>query len=46
MYEPKTYRHWIKNADLVNFAVTVKETDLYIRARRNLSKKQWVGNLL
>jgi ApbE superfamily uncharacterized protein (UPF0280 family) len=36
MYQPRTYRHWIKDKDLVSFSVTVKETDLYIRARRNL----------
>ncbi|MFC2027550.1 UPF0280 family protein [Chloroflexota bacterium] len=39
MYEPKTYRHEIKDTDLTSFTVTVKETDLYIRARRNLSRK-------
>ena len=39
MYEPRTYRNWIKDADLVSFNVAVKETDLYIRARRNLRRK-------
>ena len=39
MYEPRTYRHWIKDADLVPFGVTVKETDLYIRASSNLQGK-------
>ena len=39
MYEPKTYRHQIKDADLTSFTVTVKETDLYIRASRNLNRK-------
>jgi len=39
MYEPRLYRHWIKDKDLVSFNVTVKETDLYIRARRNLKSK-------
>jgi len=39
MYEPRTYRHWIKDSDLVSFNVTVKETDLYIRARNNLKAK-------
>ena len=39
MYEPKTYRHWIKDTDLTSFNVTVRETDLQIRARRNLSGK-------
>lgn len=39
MYEPRLYRHWIKGKDLVFFNVTVQETDLYIRARRNLKRK-------
>ena len=39
MYEPRTYRHWIKDSDLVSFNVTVKETDLYIRAQNNLKAK-------
>jgi len=33
------YRHWIKDSDLVSFDVAVKQTDLYIRARRNLKNK-------
>jgi len=36
MYEPRTYRDWVKDADLVSFSVVVKETDLHIRARRDL----------
>lgn len=39
MYEPRTYRHWVKGKDLVSFNVVVKETDLYIRASRNLKSK-------
>ena len=39
MYEPRTYRHWIKGKDLVSFNVVVKETDLYIRASSNLKRK-------
>jgi len=39
MYKPRTYRHWIKDSELVSFNVTVKETDLYIRARNNLKAK-------
>lgn len=39
MYQPKTYRHWIRDTGLVSFNVTVKETDLYIRAWRNLRRK-------
>jgi ApbE superfamily uncharacterized protein (UPF0280 family) len=38
-YQPRTYRHWIESKDLVAFNVTVKETDLYIRATANLEKK-------
>jgi ApbE superfamily uncharacterized protein (UPF0280 family) len=36
MYQPRNYRHWIKDDDLVSFNVNVKETDLYIRAATNL----------
>ena len=39
MSEPRFYRHWIKDSDLVSFEVAVKQTDLYIRSRRNLSNK-------
>jgi ApbE superfamily uncharacterized protein (UPF0280 family) len=39
MYEPKTYRHWVRGHDLISFNVVVKETDLYIRASTNLKKK-------
>ncbi len=39
MYEPRFYRHWIKDDDLVSFEVVVKQTDLYIRSRRNLKDK-------
>ena len=39
MYEPRTYRHWIECRDLIPFSVTVKETDLYIRATSNLQRK-------
>jgi ApbE superfamily uncharacterized protein (UPF0280 family) len=37
--EPRFYRHWIKDDDLVSFELAVKQTDLYIRARRNLKDK-------
>ena len=37
--EPRTYRHWIEGNDLVPFTVTVKETDLYLRASSNLTRK-------
>jgi len=39
MYEPRTYRHWITDQDLISFNVAVKETDLYIRASTNLKRK-------
>ena len=38
-YRPRSYRHWIEDKDLVSFIVTVKETDLFIRAGENLQKK-------
>ena len=37
--EPRTYRHWVEGKDLISFNVTVKETDLYIRASRNLKNE-------
>jgi ApbE superfamily uncharacterized protein (UPF0280 family) len=39
MYQPRTYRHWIEGGDLIPFSVTVKETDLYLRATTNLQRK-------
>lgn len=39
MPEPRFYRHWIKDDDLVSFELTVKQTNLYIRSRRNLRNK-------
>jgi uncharacterized protein len=38
-YEPRYYRDWSKDRDMVSFNVMVKETDLYIRARRDFKKK-------
>ena len=38
-YQPRTYRHWVEGKDLAAFSVTVKETDLYIRAASNLERK-------
>ncbi len=37
MYEPRTYRHSIKDTGLVSFTAVVKETDLYIRAHSDLT---------
>ena len=39
MYEPRTYRGWVKDKDLVSFQVTFKETDLLIRARSELKSE-------
>jgi len=39
MYQPRTYRHWVKGDDLVVFNVVVKETDLYLSAASNLRRK-------
>lgn len=38
-YEPRFYRDWSRDKDLISFTVTVKESDLYLRATRNLSRK-------
>lgn len=37
MYEKRTYRNLIKSDDLIKFEVIVKETDLLIRAEKDLS---------
>ncbi|MDD5703784.1 MAG: UPF0280 family protein [Dehalococcoidales bacterium] len=39
MYEDRTYRQVVKDSDLVSFTVTVKETNLYIRAARDLTRE-------
>lgn len=39
MYEQRTYRNLVSTDDLVNFEVIVKETDLFIRAKRDLSRE-------
>lgn len=38
-YEPRFYRSWSKDTDLVSFQVVDKQTDLYIRASANLERK-------
>ena len=38
MYEKRTYRNLVKTDDLVKFEVVVKETDLFVRAERDLSQ--------
>lgn len=39
VYEPRFYRSWSKDKDLVSFQVVEKQTDLYIRANTNLERK-------
>ena len=39
MYEPRTYRDWVSDKNLVSFSAAAKETDLHIRARRDLTVK-------
>jgi ApbE superfamily uncharacterized protein (UPF0280 family) len=39
MYQPRIYRRWIIDDGLISFNVIVKETDLYIRAARNLESE-------
>ncbi len=39
VFQPKVYRHWVEGKDLAEFTVAVKETDLYIRASSDLSRK-------
>jgi ApbE superfamily uncharacterized protein (UPF0280 family) len=38
-YQPRTYRRWVEGKDLVQFTVTEKETDLYVRAASDLERK-------
>jgi hypothetical protein len=39
VYEPRTYRNLVKGQDLVPFTVGVRQTDLYIRAWKNLAEE-------
>jgi uncharacterized protein len=39
MYQPRTYRQWVKNKDLVTFNVVIEETDCYISAAAHLESK-------
>lgn len=39
LYQPRSYRHWVKDKDLLSFTVIVKESDLCVRATRNLKRK-------
>jgi ApbE superfamily uncharacterized protein (UPF0280 family) len=38
-YQPRFYRQWVEDKDLVSFSVAVEESDLWVRARRNLRRK-------
>jgi ApbE superfamily uncharacterized protein (UPF0280 family) len=38
-YETRFYRDWSRDRDLISFTVAVKESDLYVRATRNLGRK-------
>lgn len=37
MYEERIYRNWVRNGGLVGFQAVVRETDLFIKAERDLS---------
>lgn len=39
MFQPRTYRHWIKDNNLVPFYATVGETDLFISAQNDLKEE-------
>jgi len=39
VYQPRSYRQWIVDKDLVSFQTTVKETDLHLRAQRTLKQE-------
>jgi uncharacterized protein len=39
MFQPRTYRHWVKSPDLVSFTVIVEETDCRFSAASNLESK-------
>jgi ApbE superfamily uncharacterized protein (UPF0280 family) len=39
MYEERTYRNLVKTDDLIKFEVIVKETDLLVRAEKDLSRE-------
>lgn len=38
MNQPRFYRNWVKS-DLVNFAVSEEQTDIFVSAEKNLKKK-------
>lgn len=38
-YDARFYRDWSRDKDLISFTVVMKESDLYVRATRNLRRK-------
>lgn len=38
-YEPRFYRDWSRDKDLISFTVAAKESDICVRATRNLARK-------
>ncbi len=36
IYQIRTYRHWVEGQDLLNFTVKISESDLFIRADKQL----------
>lgn len=45
MYQPRTYRRWTRDTDLLSFKSTVKETDLLVRARKDLAPEAYRATL-
>jgi uncharacterized protein len=39
VYQPRVYRQWVKNKDLVSYNVILEETDCYISTASNLAGK-------
>lgn len=39
MYQARTYREWVSASGLVSFNVTIRQSDLMIRARRDLRRQ-------
>lgn len=39
MYEPRRYRSWVKDKELISFNIVIKETDLYVSSTVNLRAK-------
>jgi ApbE superfamily uncharacterized protein (UPF0280 family) len=39
MYQPRTYRSWVQDKDLVSYSIIVGETDLYVRTSSDLKDR-------